>query len=113
MDQFEVFPHKDGSWNWRKRVSGKSAETGGGYDSRRDAIAAAREANGAERVGLVRADGSSAGTAQLRGGTLRVVLLRLDGSVHGELDPPPSAGGGVQLVTLTPAVEGSEAGLDG
>jgi len=75
MDRYEVFPKGDG-WNWRLRKSSRSVETGDGYDSRSEAIVAAREENP---------------------GDVRLVLVRKDGSLVGELDGPRSSGAAQQV----------------
>lgn len=115
MDQIEVVPFEDGTWNWRVRVDGSVAEEGDGGHTRADAVAAARAYNGDEELTLTRADGSAAGKERRRRPeALRVVLLRVDGSEYGELDPAPStATGPPHEVTLTPAGEMGEAVSNG
>lgn len=99
VDQIEVLPLEDGTWEWRKRIDDRIvASVGGKEASRSEAIAAARSARGDEEVQLVRGDGSTAGTARIGGG-LRVVLLRSDGSEYGELDHGSSVGQ-AQAITL-------------
>jgi hypothetical protein len=104
-EQYEVYPEANGddppTWNWRLRADDRTKSKGDGYAERGAAIAAAREANGAQVVNLTRDDGSSAGVAKLPG-KLRVVLLRLDGSEYGELDGPVGTSATPQVVTLTP-----------
>lgn len=112
MDQIEVYPLKNGTWNWRRRVNDQTSGSGNGYETRTEAIREARKANGGEEVTLTRPDGSSAGTARIGQSELRVVLLRPDGSIYGELDAASSTGS-AQHVTLTPATENGSAGTEG
>jgi len=86
MDQYEVFPKGDG-WNWRLRKSSRSVETGDGYDTRSEAIGAARDENP---------------------GDVRLVLVRKDGSMVGELDGPRSSGA-AQQTNIEAASETGEA----
>lgn len=110
VEQLEVLP-KGSNWNWQERLgSGRIGDKGEGYETRAEAIEAAREAAGAERI-EVRRGGSSEAETYLTSTTTRVVLLRRDGSEVGELNPPVGPGGPGQTVqvSLTPAVENSEA----
>ena len=108
MDQIEVVPNKDGTWNWRSRSGGKIVEKGKGYENRADAIAAAREGRGDATFTLTDDAGNVVGTTRASAGP-RIVLLRLDGSEYGELDPPASGGTQAQLVSITPAGSTNEA----
>lgn len=114
MEQFEVYPEKDG-WNWRRRgADGKSKGSGPGYGSRADAIAGAREeGRGDERLQLTRGDGSLVQKVFQRGGPERIVLLRADGSEHGEIDHALRHGGQAQTVSITPAAESTKAVSNG
>lgn len=100
--EIHVRPREDGTWD--VYATDRSDETGN-FDTRSEAIAAAREANGRKAVTVTDEDGNNVGSGFV-GGKLRVVLLRPDGSEYGELDPPASESSGpIKQVTLTPAVE--------
>lgn len=110
VKQVEILPKGD-EWNWQERLdSGRIGEKGEGYETRREAIDAGREAAGAERIEVKRG-GSDVAESYLTSTTTRVVLLKRDGSEHGELNPPVGEGGPGQTVqvNLTPATEASEA----
>jgi hypothetical protein len=83
--RYEIFPAGDG-WNWRC-----GDREGDGYDTRREAIAAARAERDHEAV----------------------VLMRPDGSVYGELDPASGAfSGEPHDVTIDPAGENGTPGAE-
>lgn len=110
----EVFPKEDGQWSWRRRDEGGKAtdKPDSDFPDRRTAIGDARHAAGATRRETFYDDGKSAGVKSTPTQE-QVVLLRLDGTLVGELDPAPSRGGTPQHVSLTPATESGEGGLDG
>lgn len=83
LTEFQVFPG-DGFWTFR----GPRGLEGGQYASRREAMAAAREARGDKREQLFYGDGSPAGERVVYRGPERIVLLRRDGSMVGELEHP-------------------------
>lgn len=87
MARLEVFPDKSGGWHWSRDGKNKSKS----FDSRREAIDAARGEKAAED---------------------NVVLLRLDGSVYGELDHAVVQTGTTN-VNVEPAGDNSGAGEEG
>lgn len=110
-DQFEIVPAEDGTWGWQKRVGGSVVDEFHGYEARSHTLAEVRAMNGDETLEVRRTNGQLVRTIRDRKpDALRVVLLRLDGSLYGELDPPPSnATGEPHRITLTPATESGEA----
>lgn len=103
VDQIEIVPIEDGTWERRKRIDGEVVETHE-CETRKQAIAEARAANGVKELNVTDQDGNIVGRMRTReDDSLRIVLLRLDESLHGELDPPPSTSTGQpHVVSLTP-----------
>lgn len=104
MARIEVLP-KGGKWEWRQVGDDGATNTtrGGIFDTRREAIDDARKSSGGTNEPLYREDGTPAGALRATG--MQIVLLRADGTMHGELDPPPSTGGTPQFVSIKPATE--------
>lgn len=105
--EIQVTPHDDGSWTV---VATDDPDTvSPNYDSRGEAIAAARKANGRVNVQVTTPDGKVVGEGSV-GGRMRIVLMKLDGSMHGELDAAEKRSGGqAQVFNLTPVSEHTEA----
>lgn len=102
-DEIQVLPRKNGRWT----IVVDGSENREGFDTRREAIDAARREGGAEEVRIVREDGSEETVTSTP--NCRVVLMRPDGSEYGELNPAPSSSGPAQTITLNPASERTEA----
>jgi len=100
-DQYEIVPLDDGSWRVDLRQE-DAVKKGAEFEIRREAIQAAREANGTRDLTVSDENGRPVSTVR-QYGPLRVVLLRPDGSEYGELDHAQGTGGYPQYVNLTPA----------
>lgn len=100
MQRYEVFP-KNGGWRWRY---GDNQSVSKKYDTRREAIAAARKARGDVREQIFTAAGKPLGDLVISRGPEAIALLRDDGSFHGEIDHELTGGTG-QSFSIAPASE--------
>lgn len=102
--RYEVFPRNEG-WRYRSPDGHESKK----FETRAEALAAAREARGDDRQEIFDAAGVSLGEHVLSRGPEAIVLLREDGSLYGEIDHEIVDGAGSQAVSVTPAGETGEA----